>query len=285
MNQKNQPEKNKDVSAHEQVLNGSVSAEPPLKKDAEADNGFLNDNINDGKTEDAGLETAQKAGENGEVSGEAIFEEGDKDSDNVQSVKKKVAPKVSPSTMVLTFVFALVFCAAAYFFPYIEAMLPWGGSTIKGSLVVEEYTYDQLIVEADSVVVGEVSQKRDNIIQYRPTADGLGYIIYSEVDIKVEEVLWGEPYIDEDGVLVTYELGGRQEISENGRPKIIKVEYDGAAELASGERVILFLDDQNNILGEKYGVYRQHKDNYYYDDSQGVYALEDIRSDLSLRQE
>ena len=91
--------------------------------------------------------------------------------------------------------------------------------------------------------------------------------------------------MDEDGVLVTYELGGRQEISENGRPKIIKVVYDDAAELASGERVILFLDDQNNILGEKYGVYRQHNDNYYYDDSQAVYALEDIRSDLSLRQE
>ena len=59
-------------------------------------------------------------------------------------------------------------------------------------------------------------------------------IIYSEVDIKVEEVLYGEPDMDEDGVLVTYELGGRQEISENGRPKIIKVVYDDAAELASG---------------------------------------------------
>lgn len=284
MNERIKPDKNEDISVQEQAPAGNFSAEPP-RQTAEAAGSASEYNNNERGGEAKGLKTVQNTAEGGETGAAAVDREKEQMGDKGQSARKSSAPKVSPSTIVLTCVFALIFCAAAYFFPYIEALLPWGGSTIKGGLSVEEYNYGQLISEAHSVVVGEVGEKRDNIIQYRPTADGLNYIIYSEVDIKVEEVLYGEPDMDEDGVLVTYELGGRQEISENGRPKIIKVVYDDAAELASGERVILFLDDQNNILGEKYGVYRQHNDNYYYDDSQAVYALEDIRSDLNLRQE
>lgn len=197
--------------------------------------------------------------------------------------QKRPMPKVSPATMVMTFIFAVVFCIGVYFFPYIEAMLPWGGSSVKGELYVQEYSHDQLISQAHSVIVGEAVNKRDNILQERPTADGLNYIIYSEVDIKVDKVLYGEPYVDDNGLLVTYELGGRREFTENGRPKIIKITYDNAAELKKGEKVILFLDDQNNIMGEKYGVYRLHKDNYYYDYSQAVYSVSGIQSELDVR--
>jgi len=284
VNERIKPDENEDISVQEQTFNGNFSAEPPRQAAAEAAGSASEDN-NERGGEAKDLKTVQNTAEGGETEAAAVDREKEQMGDKSQSAKKPSAPKVSPSTIVLTCVFALVFCAAACFFPYIEALLPWGGSTIKVGLSVKEYNYGQLISEAHSVVVGEVGEKRDNIIQYRPTAAGLNYIIYSEVDIKVEEVLYGEPDMDEDGVLVTYELGGRQEISENGRPKIIKVVYDDAAELASGERVILFLDDQNNILGEKYGVYRRHSDGYYYDEHQAVYPLEDIRSDLSLRQD
>jgi len=282
VNGQNQSDNNKEMPVREQA--GDQACSPGPKTDSEPAEGHFEGNDNAlGEIPTAAADGALDAGEEN-----ADFNSGGESgsqSEKGRGTGKKAAPKVSPSTMVLTFVFALVFCAAAYFFPYIEAMLPWGGTTIKGGLVVEEYNYDQLIGRAHSVIVGEVGQKRDNIIQYRQTTDDLGYIIYSEVEIKVDEVLFGKPYIDEDGILVTYELGGRREFSENGRPKIVKVEYDGAAELAPGERVVLFLDDQNNIMGEKYGVYRRHSDGYYYDEHQAVYPLEDIRSDLSLRQD
>ena len=244
MNDRIKPDKNEDISVQEQAPAGNFSAEPP-RQTAEAAGSASEDNNNERGGEAKGLNTAAEGGETGAA---AVDREKEQMGDKGQSARKSSAPKVSPSTIVLTCVFALIFCAAAYFFPYIEALLPWGGSTIKGGLSVEEYNYGQLISEAHSVVVGEVGEKRDNIIQYRPTADGLNYIIYSEVDIKVEEVLYGEPDMDEDGVLVTYELGGRQEISENGRPKIIKVVYDDAAELASGERVILFWTTRTTFL-------------------------------------
>lgn len=296
MNEKNHPEKVNDIFEREQTPASHFGDLPPAQQNGESADGFLEDADN-GQLSQKSFSAAEQAGNSVKSSQEAEkghghnnMEDGkQEDKDGVidekdHRIQKRQAPKVSPSTMVLTFVFALIFLAAAYFFPYIEGLLPWGGTTIQGSLTVEEYTYDQLIEKAYSVVVGEVGEKRDNIIQYRQTADGLGFIIYSEVDIKVNEVLYGEPYIDEEGVLVTYELGGRREFSQNGRPQIIKVEYDGAAELSSGEKVILFLDDQNNILGEKYGVYRQHSDNFYYDESQAVYSMDGIRSDLILRQ-
>ena len=300
MKENNLPEQNGDTSA--QAAENNVSAfKEPASLGAEGIMGLKKEQVSENTAETDGLEEARGVSEGAdgpEKSGRETksAEEESAPADEIQEIElqdgekgpveiKKAPPKVSPSTMVLTFIFALVFCAAAYFFPYIEALMPWGGDTIKGGLVVEEYTYQQLIEKAHFVIVGEVGEKRDNIIQYRPTSDGLDYIIYSEVDIKVQEVLLGEPYIDEDGVLTTYELGGRREIKENGRPHIIKIEYDGAAELAAGERVILFLDDQNNILGEKYGVYRRHSDNYYYDERQAVYSIDGIRSDLSLRQD
>lgn len=202
---------------------------------------------------------------------------------NENSTAKREMPPVTPATIVMTCIFALLFAIGYTFFPYIQMLLPFGGMTYNSELPIREMSHEELIANADSVVVGKVIDKgqivQDTTIKLN---DGLGFIVYKEVTIKVTQVLYGNPYMEGD-MLKTWELGGSYIDNSLKKPKKITVKYKNYAKLSKNAEVLLFLDNNNNILNEKYGLYKKHDDNTYYNYKNNLFSLDNIKTALNNR--
>lgn len=186
-------------------------------------------------------------------------------------------PKVTPSTIICTAIFCILFLLAYNFYPYIEMLLPFGGTTVRGNITFKELTSEELIQKAEYIVTGKVKNFgeviRDEDIR---TSDAVGCIVYTEVYIEINEILLGEGKINKNEDLKTYQLGGSF-LSQDMRPEKINVEYEYSADLAKGDAVLLFLDNEFNIINEKYGVYKQSKEEYYCDHKGNFYSIQSIK--------
>lgn len=203
----------------------------------------------------------------------------DKAQDAAQPDKKQMPP-VKPSTIILMCLFALLFTLGYFFMPYITQYLPIGGETVSRDLGIQKADYAYLVSNACSVVIGKSEQQRtvysdDITVSSQP-------LVYTEHLFKVERVVYGSPDMEDEQYLITYTLGGTVVLKDGyGRPRRVNYKYNDAAELNG--TVLLFLDDQNNIINERYGVFRQHKEELFYDVSGTVYSLSDIAAALAAR--
>ena len=203
--------------------------------------------------------------------------------DNAQDAAqpdKKQMPPVKPSTIILMCLFALLFTLGYFFMPYITQYLPMGGETVSRDLGIQKADYAYLVSNACSVVIGKSEQQRtvysdDITVSSQP-------LVYTEHLFKVDRVVYGSPVMEDEQYLITYTLGGTVVLKDGyGRPQRVNYKYNDAAELNG--TVLLFLDDQNNIISERYGVFRQHKEELFYDVSGTVYSLSDIATALAAR--
>lgn len=192
-------------------------------------------------------------------------------------------PKTKPSTIVIALLFGVLLLAVITFYPYLQVYLPFGGRNLDGANIATPYTENELIDKAHYVLIGTVSKKQENIQDFGAQFnDGLSFIIYAEVTLSHKETLLGSPAL-QDNTFTTYELGGSYVNEENGKPVKVNVTYPNAANLEQGTTYLLFLDDQYNLLGEKYGLYRRINDDVYENHAGTLVKLETIRSELASR--
>lgn len=188
---------------------------------------------------------------------------------------KAQMPPVKPSTMILMCLFALLFAVGYFFAPYLTQYLPFSQS-ITYEVSLPQKNYEQLIIECHSIVIGKSISQRTSVSDDL-TTDSL---VYTEHLFEVEQIIYGEPYMENSKQLITYTLGGTITQKDHwGRPSKMEYKYTDAAKLGS-ESVLLFLDDQNNIISERYGLYKKHADGQYYDVSGTVYSVDKIKNDI-----
>ena len=234
-----------------------------------------------------GQEAAGRGGNAAEPAEQATEGSAEQDAaqvqDNAQDAAqpdKKQMPPVKPSTIILMCLFALLFTLGYFFMPYITQYLPMGGETVSRDLGIQKADYAYLVSNACSVVIGKSEQQRtvysdDITVSSQP-------LVYTEHLFKVDRVVYGSPAMEDEQYLITYTLGGTVVLKDGyGRPQRVNYKYNDAAELNG--TVLLFLDDQNNIISERYGVFRQHKEELFYDVSGTVYSLSDIATALAAR--
>ena len=161
--------------------------------------------------------------------------------------EKPQMPPVKPSTIVIMVLFCMIVGLAYFFLPYLTQYLPFG-TTINKELEIQPVGYSYLINNCHSVVIGK------SVDSYVDAGDLNPELYYTVHKFEVEQVLFGEPFMSDDKHLDTYTLGGTVTIQDYyGRPKRVTYTYNNSAELGN-DRVLLFLDDNNNIINEKYGV-------------------------------
>lgn len=194
-------------------------------------------------------------------------------------------PPVRPSSVMLAVLFGLLVLVAFVFYPYIALYLPFGGQQRNGANIVVEKNENQLMAEAKYIVIAKVAGKEENIIdKNRRFDDGLGFLIYAKVKLEVQQVLYGNPEMDKSNpILYTYELGGSYVDNTGGKPTKYDVVYPNAANLENGSTVLLFLDDQLNLLGERYGVYLRVTDDAYQTPSGAYRKLNELREIIGQR--
>lgn len=201
-----------------------------------------------------------------------------------QSASDKPAsmPPVKPTTIVLTVLFALLFALGYFFLPYLTQYLPVGGQSVTLNAGIVPADHGFLVKNAVSVVIGR-SEKTKVTVSDNTYADGMP-LVYTEHTFKVDRVLFGNPVMENGEYLVTYSLGGTV-ISRDSmnRPQRVTFRYADAAELK--DTVLLFLDDQNNIISEKYGLYRRHNDELFYDNAGVLYSAEQLAKEFEARKE
>ncbi len=186
-------------------------------------------------------------------------------------------PPVKPSTIILMCLFAMLFAAVYFFSPYILQYLPFGGTTIQQDVGIQPVSYNYLVQNCHSVVIGKSIQTRTVV------SDTNQELVYTEHLFEITEILYGQPIMEDDKHLITYSLGGTLTVSDHlGRPQKVTYKYNDSVELGN-DTVLLFLDDNNNVISEKYGLFKKHSDTQYYDTSGTVYAVNDIKKALNKR--
>ncbi len=131
----------------------------------------------------------------------------------------------------------------------------------------ERFDLDDLAAAADRVVVGEVLSTRQEVVPDRG--------IYTVASIYVEEALRGEP---EPVIEVRY---------PGGRVDDLELTVPGAPKLVPGYEVVLFLDDDDRVVGFGQGAFVVEGDTAYRRLSDDVFTNpnldRDWKSDEELR--
>lgn len=192
-------------------------------------------------------------------------------------------PPVKPSTIILMCLFGMLFALGFFFAPYLTQYLPFGGHTVQQESYMPAVGFDYLTQNAASVVIGKVEKQGSTVVSDNIEVND-SKIVYTEQLIAIETVLYGKPNTHENNKLITYTLGGVVFTKDAmGRPVRTTYKYTDAAELG-GDKILLFLDSENNIISEKYGVYKLHAEGYFYDSANHVYSLADIQAALAARE-
>lgn len=194
---------------------------------------------------------------------------------NQDGEQKREMPPVKPSTIILMCLFALLFAAVYFFSPYIMQYLPFGGKTVSKDLGIREVSYSYLVQNCHSVVIGKSVQTRTSVGEQNQE------LVYTEHLFEISQVLYGNPIMEDEKHLITYSLGGTLNVPDHlGRPQKINYKFNDAAELGS-DTVLLFLDDNNNIINEKYGLFKKQNDTAFYDTRGTIYTVESIKKALA----
>ncbi|MBR3751035.1 MAG: hypothetical protein IKK58_04615 [Clostridia bacterium] len=188
---------------------------------------------------------------------------------------KAQMPPVKPSTIIVMCLFAVLIAVVYFFAPYLTQYLPFSQS-VTYEVKLPEKNYEQLMTECHAIVIGKSISQRTAIGDDISTDS----LVYTEHLFQVQEIIYGEPYMENSKQLITYTLGGTLTQKDHlGRPSKLEYKYTDAASMGS-DTVLLFLDEHNNIISEKYGLYKKHAEGQFYDHTGKVYSVDKIKSDM-----
>jgi hypothetical protein len=188
-------------------------------------------------------------------------------------------PQIKPNAILGAIIFALVITLLYFFYPQIELLLPINGQIVEINSNINPVGIEQQCKSAVTVVTAKIGDKSKNHI-IGDTSFGQNFVVYSEVTIKVLDTLKGSPELKEDNTMLTYELGGSVLMDESGHKAKYTYVYANSAKLDKDSIVMLFLDDDKNIISEKYGVLLKKDDSFFYDYAGQKYTIEQIQGYL-----
>jgi len=189
-------------------------------------------------------------------------------------------PQIKPNAFFGAIIFALVVTLLYMYYPQIEILLPINGQTMEIPSSIKPASIEQECKAANSIVIAKVGKKSTNHLIGTASMNA-DFIVYSEVTIEVMQVLKGSPTLNDDKTMLTYELGGSVLLNDVGHQAKYTFVYTDSAKLDKDAIVMLFLDTENNIINEKYGILLQKVEEHYLDYASNTFTFEQIQAYLN----